>query len=245
MLFNQIYMIAAFNIINVDSITEYIANLFGLKVSSEGVSPRLQAMGFESSNTIMNLGLVFIFFLVSGFMLLAWCLLKALSKINCRKQEKIRQWERSLYNKLFWNFFLRLFLETYIDQAFVQALKIRNLKFSPRSEAVSTIFAFLIIAALVLSPLILWCCLLKNKKRLGLQSVKDKYEAAYEDVRYRHSFALAYSTIFMLKRLFFATFIMVIEKHCVLQAMLIIHLLLLGACYTLFAKPFEDPITNL
>lgn len=63
-LFNQIYAIAAFNIINVDFITNYISNLLHLNVSSAGVSPRLQGMGFESSNPILNLGLVFIFTLV-------------------------------------------------------------------------------------------------------------------------------------------------------------------------------------
>ena len=49
----------------------------------------------------------------------------------------------------------------------------------------------------------------------------------------------------MLKRLIFAMFVMLIENHKVLQTMLILHLLLIGGVYTLSARAFEDPITNL
>ena len=118
-MFSQIYTIAAFNIVNVDFITSAISKWFGLEITSEGVSPRMQAMGFETTNTIMNLGIVFIFILISCSALFLQLLLKLFSWINCKYQESIKRLEQKLANKLYWNFFIRLFIETYIDQAFV------------------------------------------------------------------------------------------------------------------------------
>ena len=69
-LFTQIYTIAAFNIINVDFITGKISKLFHLDASSTGVSSRLVGMGFETSNPIMNLGLVFLFTLLFSVVVL-------------------------------------------------------------------------------------------------------------------------------------------------------------------------------
>ena len=120
----------------------------------------------------------------------------------------------------------------------------KNAKYNHKSEAVTSILSWLIVASLIVAPIITWACLLKNKKVLGYESVKHKYEAAYEFVRYRDKLALGYSAIFMTKRLIFAMFVMLFEFRRVLQTMLILHLLLIGAIYTIAARPLEDPVTN-
>jgi hypothetical protein len=118
-LFNQIYAIAAFNIINVDVITHYFAGLFHLEISSEGVSSRLQAMGFDSSNVVTNLGLVFLFLLGFLVTIIFQQLIRCLAKIRCRHQHRLEKANLWISKKLYWNFFIRFYVETYLDQAFV------------------------------------------------------------------------------------------------------------------------------
>lgn len=67
-----------------DFITGYFANLFHLEQSSEGVSNRIQAMGFETTNVLMNLGLVFLGFLVLVFVIVVQLVLWVLQWIRCK-----------------------------------------------------------------------------------------------------------------------------------------------------------------
>jgi len=89
--FTQIYMIAAFNIINVDSITTNIAHFLKLEVSSANVSGRLQSLGFESTNVIVNLGLVFMFMMFFAFVVLVQLALQGLAKYY-PNNERFKRW---------------------------------------------------------------------------------------------------------------------------------------------------------
>lgn len=173
-------------------------------------------MGFESSNPILNLGLVFLFTVVFLVVVLIQLGLSLLAKIRCRFQDKVKSAADRLHKKLYWNFFIRLFIETYIDQAFVQALKLRTAKFRPWTEAASTAIAATIIFIMLVYPIGNWIFVLKNKARLNDEHFKERYEAAYENVRTTSPVALGYTSIFMYKRLIFAAIIMVLETQNVL-----------------------------
>lgn len=126
-LFMQIYNLASFNILNVDVITGWFSDLLHLDRNPDKISSRLQAMGFQSPNVIINLGLVFIFILVFMVVVLATLFIHLLVKFSCRCQEKLRRFNETIKKKLYWNFLIRFFTETYLDQAFVQALKLINI----------------------------------------------------------------------------------------------------------------------
>jgi|688.fasta_scaffold1572839_1 hypothetical protein len=73
--------------------------------------------------------------------------------------------------RLFWNFFIRLFIETYLDNAIVNALKLKALMWHPWTEFLSSLFAIIIVAALVIYPIVSWILLLKFKACLTEEEV--------------------------------------------------------------------------
>lgn len=100
------------------------------------------------------------------------------------------------------------------------------------------------IAILLILPFFGYFLLWKNKHLLNYPSMKAKYEAAYENVKTRYNSTLAFSLVFCMKRLIFASLIMKLEKHSVMQTMMILHLLLAGACYSWYTFPFEERTNN-
>ena len=117
---------------------------------------------------------------------------------------------------LFWNFFIRLFIETYLDQAMTQSLKINALRWNPWTEFVASSLAIFIMATLVIFPVATWIILLKFKAKLEEKPIESKWGAVYENIRTSSSSALGYTSIFMLKRLAFSQFVFLIENHRVL-----------------------------
>lgn len=120
----------------------------------------------------------------------------------------------------------------------------KQLKFKPVSEGISTGIALVIIICLFIFPIFNYAFLIKNKKRLRDHDFHAKYEAAYENIRTRSNLALAYMSVFTAKRLTFAAFIMMVENYKYTQTFLILHLVVFGGAYTIAASPFTDPITN-
>lgn len=131
---------------------------------------------------------------------------------------------------------IRIFIEVYIDQAFIQGLRLRDPMFVPWTEGVSTVIAGITILSLVVFPIVCWIALVRNKHSLQKEEIKSKYEAAYEGVNTKNFMALGYTSVFMFKRLLFASFVLFISNN-ILQAFLIFGLLGSGAAYILIAKP--------
>lgn len=202
-------------------------------------------MGFESPNVIINLGLVFIFMMGFAFVILVTLIIRLLVCFSCRYQDRLRRFNQAIQAKLYWNLCIRFFIETYLDQAFVQALKLVNAEFRPLSEGITSVVAALIMLVLVSSPPACWALLIKHRPVLNFSSVKKKYGTAYENLRTSSKAALAYNPVFMLKRLLFAAFVMVLENKPTAQTFLTIHLFLIGNLYTFAAWPFEDRVSNL
>lgn len=81
--FNQMFIFASFNVVNTEIITNYISDRLNLQTSANGLSPRLINMGFESTNIISNLGIVFIFMIAIIIATLILALLRLLSSFSC------------------------------------------------------------------------------------------------------------------------------------------------------------------
>lgn len=239
--FNQIYIFASFNVINVDVFTDYISRLLHLDKTDEGLSPRLLALGFESTNVISNLGIVFVFILASAaFLLVAW-LLHLLSSIRCGCQQRLKEWYNRLSKKIYWNFFIRLFIETYMDQALVQAVRLRNLTTKPAGSLVMIIVAVIIIMTLVAFPAAGWTLLIKHQSSLGHPYFKEKYQEAYDGLKITHKKALGQNTVMLLKRLTFVAVVMLID-NLMIQLPLLLLLFWAGSVYSVSVRPYEDPV---
>ena len=137
-----------------------------------------------------------------------------------------------------------MFIETYLDNAIAHSLKLKALCWHPWSEALSSLFAIVIIVLQVIFPVVNWILLVKFKLRLNEEALKHRFGAAYENIRTSSTNALGYTSIFMIKRLAFTLFVFLIEDQRTLQQMLIIWMLVFDTAYTWNAKPFTDNLAN-
>jgi len=108
---------------------------------------------------------------------------------------------------LFWNFFIRVFIETYLDNAISQTLKLKALTWSPWGEFLSSFFAIFIIVIQIVFPIVSWILLLQFKQKLYEEATEHRFGAAYENIRTSSNSALGYTSIFMMKRLVFVIFV--------------------------------------
>jgi len=200
-------------------------------------------MGFNSTNVIQNLGLVFIFICAFLLAITMTGLLGLIARINCRYQYKVRLWHHRIARRIYWNFFIRFFIEVYLDLAFVNALRLRNYDWMPASDGVSTVLASVITAIMIVFPIVSYYLLIKNQNELDEPEMKEKYHEVYENVRTSSKTALGYTSVFMAKRFGYAFVVMMVERR-LYETFLIIHLLMLGAAYTLMAKPFTSKSSN-
>ena len=145
---------------------------------------------------------------------------------------------------MFWNFFIRVLIETYLENAIVNTLKLKALIWHPWTECLSSLFAILIVVGLVIYPIASLILMLKFKTRLNDEAVKNRFGAAYEEIRTSSNTALGYPSIFMMKRLVFTLFIFLIEDKRIMQHFLIINMLACSTAYTWESEPFTDNLSN-
>ena len=145
---------------------------------------------------------------------------------------------------MFWNFFIRLLIETYLDNAIVNALKLKALMWHPWTECLSSLFAILIVAVLVIYPITSWIMMFKFKTRLNDEELENIFGTAYIEIRTSSNTALGYPSIFMIKRLLFTLFIFLVEDKRILQHFLIINMLACSTAYTWESEPFTNNLSN-
>ena len=102
-------------------------------------------------------------------------------------------------------------METYLDQAVCQVLKLKALFWSPWPETLSSLFAIIILVLLVAFPVLNWILLIKFKYRLYEKSSEHRFGAAYENIRTSSNIALGYTSVFMMKRFAFTLFVFLIK----------------------------------
>jgi hypothetical protein len=136
-------------------------------------------------------------------------------------------------------------METYLDQAICSALKIKALFWSPLPETLSSLYAVIMLGLLVAIPVLCWILLIKFKSRLNDKSFEHRFGAAYENIRTSSTTALGYTSVFMIKRFAFTSFLFLIKDKRTLQIMLLIWLLVICTAYTWEAEPFTEALCNL
>ena len=116
----------------------------------------LDSGGFEKTNPIHHLifpfAVIIITVLIVGFLkLISFCLSKILKSSNV---------PRDIYNgikrKIFWNHFIRLFIEEYIILSMVCLIKIYALDFTNYFESISSVFAIFLLTVVLVFPLFVW-----------------------------------------------------------------------------------------
>ena len=78
----QIYLIASFNLVDASFLTTKISQKLNIKDHPESISKRLAGFGFNSASQINNLGIVFVFFMIVAFYIIALLILSWIAQLR-------------------------------------------------------------------------------------------------------------------------------------------------------------------
>ena len=205
----------------------------------EAPSIRLESMGFETRNVVLNLGSMFYFVTGLQFFILFVYLVK---RIKCKSKvaHKIRKnfSIKSMMNNLFMLYFestLEVYLSMWLNFANEDPLITKSDKF-----AYGLGYA-LIIPSLIVIPLIVLHVICKKPEELRLEKTEIKWGLIYKDLNVRKFSGLATQIIYILRRFAFVSIMMsknLGEERKILQILCLIYLNAFCVMYVTYVKPF-------
>lgn len=148
-------------------------------------------------------------YLGSFFSLVVLAILLRFLKNKC---EVINKFYTYLANLIFWNMFLRMFLEGYIQYSITSLINLYKTKWVTRSDIFSSIFSIIIFTWIFCFPFLIWILLWKNFDKLQDQKQINTIGTTYIEIRQDSKFALLYHVIYMVRRLFFSLLVFVFRN---------------------------------
>ena len=180
-------------------------------------------------------------YLLGFFQLVAFALLLRSIK---NKYETINKIYTYLANIIFWNMFLRLFLEGYIEFSISSLMNLYNIRWDSKSDTFSSIFSIIIFAWIIFFPFLVWILLWKNFNHLKDQTQINTIGTIYIELRQDSKMALLYHVFYTLRRLFFSLLVFVFRDQPSIQVQLFVFHCILVIIYIVLCKPFENPVMN-
>mmetsp|Transcript_96562 Transcript_96562/g.132978 ORF Transcript_96562/g.132978 Transcript_96562/m.132978 type:complete len:255 (+) Transcript_96562:553-1317(+) len=160
-------------------------------------------MGYDSTNMLQNLGIL----LVGLVLLIIAVLLVLCLRWLLNKYEKVRNFFKMIWRKIFWNSFIRYFLEAFFELAISSMLNMQALMWNNFSECLSSAMAIGTITGLGLSPFAMYKFLANRweKNVLVLSASKAKYGALYMNLYLRRKEPLLANPVFCARRFLLAS----------------------------------------
>lgn len=149
-------------------------------------------------------------------LLLLFCRKKILPKCPSAIQNLVKMIE----GKLMFNSIIRALMQTYLQNCLIMWTTIAAFESSTTQKKVETFVALALLAFSVALPIWSQKFLKRHKDDVQTTAFKQKYDSLYQNVNYHDLRALAYTSFFLGRRLFFA-FVICVGPHLVLQIALI------------------------
>ena len=158
-------------------------------------------------------------YLLCVILVMALALLLRLIK---NKYENVNKIYTYLGNLIFWNMFLRLFIEGYLEFSITSLMNLYNLRWDSKSDAFSSIFSILIFVWIFFFPILVWVLLWKNFNHLKDQTQINTIGTIYIELRQDSKMALLYHVFYMLRRLYFSLLVFVFRDQPSIQVQLFV-----------------------
>ena len=141
-----IVKISDFDYLPVEDLIEEMEDSVGIEKDAVVLSENFRDFELDSSDMIRNLQVVFLFMLLLVFMPIAFLLLFTIFK----KNSKCKVWLSKMGRALFWNTYIRFWLESYLQLSIASFLRFRQFSFGSASDNFNSGFALTIFLTLVL-----------------------------------------------------------------------------------------------
>ena len=199
-LFSILVKIATFDLFPAEFVIEGIEEKLSITHDEIFLTENFVEFGFDSTTPMMNLELIFIIYLI----LLAFPLVPLLLKALFFWCETCKKVIARINKTMYFNTYLRIGMETYLELAVVVLLRFRHLLFTSYSEIVHSsiaIFLMLIVVALPIFPLVF-----TQLKFASLTSARIKSMCGdmYLGLKVTERTAILYPFIFLLSRILYA-----------------------------------------
>ena len=147
--------------------------------------------------------------------------------------------------KVMFNSVLRAFLQMYLLTCISIATSFTQVSFGNSLGATDFVTTLLLFAVCLVVPIVIHRLLTKNQEKLPSPQFKGKYESIYQNVDYHKPVALNNTAIFLLRRILFAFFVVVIlDFSIVFQILLADILSTLLLCFYFSYYPMRDRLNN-
>ena len=174
--YSYLFNIAAFDFLPTDDIFDW----FFVFKSSEPVTARFEALGYETKYFVKNMGTVFIVGVIFAILLPLTLFLYVLNAIvNISVTEKVANW---MYRMVCWNPILRFLIESYIFIAISCCINLTEFTFGDsgsRASSISTVVGMILI---ILLPFFVLYVMHTKFAKLKNKQVKSKFGAIYESL---------------------------------------------------------------
>lgn len=198
-------------------------------------------MGFESLDPFKNLQLIFIAFILFIFLPVIirffWLLLYCFSRVRICIQK--------LESKLYWNSYIRFFLESYLELSIVALIRIQDFSFDSKGESISTIFSIFVFSLMVLIIPGAWAILyVSNQTTLDSTQFKAKFEELYDQLDTKRKEALFQPILFLLRRMTYTLSVVLLIRYNFFQIQILAFKGSLLMIYNGYFQPFTTSQKN-
>jgi len=175
--------------------------------------------GFTSHAIFINMGTAFFILFGSLVILpLVTCILRRIDDDYGARNDRIRNFYRRVKACLVYNYYLRLFLEVYLDLAITAFINLYVVKQSFDNtfagDLISSVIAIASTVAVLVMPLIVFTLITDYRDHLNDEEYVSKFGELTGNVRQTRYY---YTLIFMLRRLATAAIVVFIRNNVVLQ----------------------------
>ena len=169
-LFKMMIMIAQFNIVPLEKAIEDTEEYLGLKNDGFILSDNFDEFGYDSSDLIRNLQIMFIFMLVLVVLPLFFAGMRCL--LFCNKAKKCLSYVRNL---IFWNTYIRFALESTLELSIVSFIRMHRFVFDSVSAVFHSMMAMVLLVAISMFLIGSTMLINKNFKLLEEKDFRQKF----------------------------------------------------------------------
>jgi hypothetical protein len=184
-----------------------------------GYASRIPIEGYESSNLMKNLELLFVA-IIGLLVIIAFVLL---IRLIAKKFESVNKVVTIISRKLFFNSILRALLETYLKFSNSTWISNKKLDFSTidtKEEKINVTMTFVFLAVILIFPDFTYFILYKYKDKLEDEDFKGRFESLYLNVNTQVDKSILMIILFVTRRLIYAAAIVFLAGQSLCQIMI-------------------------
>ncbi|TNV87552.1 hypothetical protein FGO68_gene2096 [Halteria grandinella] len=233
--YNFIIDISNFDILPVDSMENKL-----FKFTDSPSQPWFEQLGYNQNPFLQNMGSMMIYVCVYLGLSLSVPFIgyiKGRNSILAKLYTYLRE-------NFFFNSFLRLFLEGYMQFSICSLISTSNALWDSSSDRLSTVLGLIFTTCITLFPFLVWILLWRQLPNLKYKHSEQTYGSLYNEIRSDNRGAVVYSVVYMIRRLVFVIIALTLHKYPYAQAQLVIFCSIIVIIYNILVKPFSIPRLN-